>query len=494
MTLSLKNTIPTLALLVAILMMSGCGAANKLASDAEDAIDDLADELRSKGLDSLSRTDPCRVQSVLFGDRTLCSEPQHNVARESQCTFEFDATFCADTVTRVCEANINRPLCAGKVGYALAHSDGQTIVDVDDWTTSFLDEYIDVIPREDAPNFDIGRNLFLADLTSAKLAAYRRTAVVLSGFNNGNDEDDNDNGDTNDRRRVQERIFTIEDLDAVGTLTLADKQVHRSATHPVFHGFKGVTEGVDIGDRNDGVSFVAGQFNRRFDCEGADCEEHRYYAGIHANTDLGAPLTEAPVAGTWKGLLRTVGLEGVTSLPFDLDITFRRSARSGTIKADFDIEGRYVIDATFDRFGAITGDITVLGSAGTISGIIGQEGAVAAFISDFTGVRDASSALGYAGGFVAYVPNPEPTGTSTAISASAATCAKDNTCVDYAHWVAAAEPTDTPTPNEFLKGTTVGLAGVDQGNVAGSSSLANLNPSGDRDDGYAFYLPDATGS
>ena len=44
-----------------------------------------------------------------------------------------------------------------------------------------------------------------------------------------------------------------------------------------------------------GVSFVAGQFNRRFDCEGADCEEHRYYAGIHANTDLGAPLTEAPV-------------------------------------------------------------------------------------------------------------------------------------------------------------------------------------------------------
>ena len=84
---------------------------------------------------------------------------------------------------------------------------GLTIVDVDDWTTSFLDEYIDVIPREDAPNFDIGRNLFLADLTSAKLALIAEPPLVLSGFNNGNDEDDNDNGDTNDRRRTQERIF-----------------------------------------------------------------------------------------------------------------------------------------------------------------------------------------------------------------------------------------------------------------------------------------------
>ena len=83
----------------------------------------------------------------------------------------------------------------------------------------------------------------------------------------------------------------------------------------------------------------------------------------------------------------------------------------------------------------------------------------AAFISDFTGVRDASSALGYAGGFVAYVPNPEPTGTSGAISASAATCAKDNTCVDYAHWVAAAEPTDTPHAKRIFAGYDSGVGG-----------------------------------
>ncbi|MCA8835250.1 MAG: hypothetical protein K8953_09210, partial [Proteobacteria bacterium] len=420
-----------------------------------------------------------------FDDRTLCDEPEHNLARESQCTFEFDAGLCADTVTRVCDANINRPLCEGKVGYALAHSDGLTIVDVDDWTTSFLDEYLDVIPREDAPNLDIGRNLFLADLTSAKLAGYRRTAVVLNGF-------ELEGNVSNDRQIRQGRIFTIEDADAVGILTLAHTQAQRSATHPVFHGFKGITSGVetDTGDSNDGVSFVAGQFNLRSNCDAnveGDCVVHRYYAGIHATTDLGAPLTEAPVAGTWKGLLRTVGLEGVTSVPFDLDITFRRSARSGTIKADFDSAGRYVIDATFDRFGAITGAITVLDSPGTISGIIGQEGLVAAFISIETGVREASDPLGYAGGFVAYVPNSAPD--------SANTCVSNNTCVDYAHWVAVANPTDTPTPNEFLQGTTVGLMGVDQGNVAGSSSLANLNPQlGDSADGFAFYLPDATGS
>ncbi|MGU9963523.1 MAG: hypothetical protein ACNYPD_05375 [Candidatus Halichondribacter symbioticus] len=490
MTLSLKNTIPTLALLVAILMISGCGASkalDDLASDAEDAFDRFGEDLKNKGIESLSNTDPCREQSVLFGDRTLCSTPEHNLARESQCTFAFNAALCADTVTRVCDANINKPLCEGKAGYATLHTQGLTIVDESDWRVSFLDEYLDVTPRGETPNPDVGTNLFLGDLTSEKLARYRITDIFLIGFT-----DNISDG----RKRDLERIFTIEDADvAVGTLTLAD-------THSNFHGFKGVTtSGVetDIGDVNDGVSFVAGQFNSGSDdCIGnpnlAECATHRYYAGIHASTDLGAPLAEAPTSGTWRGLLRMVGQNELTTVPFDLDITFRRSASSGTIKADFDSAGRYVIDATFDRFGAITGDITVLGSAGTISGIIGQEGAVAAFISDETGVRDASSALGYAGGFVAYVPNSPPTGTSTEISASADACVKDNTCVDYARWEAAANPTDAPMPNEFLKGTTVGLAGVDQGNVTGSSSLANLNPPGDRDDGYAFYLPDATGS
>ncbi len=461
MTLSLKNTIPTLALLVTILMLSGCGAKealNSIADDAEDAFRDL----RNKGIDSLSNTDPCRVQSVLFGDRTLCDEPVHNVARESQCTFEFDAALCADTVTRVCEANINKSLCDRGV-YQAQRERGLAIVDESDWRVSFLDEYLDVIERENAPNPDLGRNLFLGDLTSA--TRYRTTSVVLRGFELEGNASDN-------RKRAQERIFTIEDADAVGILTLADK--------------------------NNGVSFVAGQFNSRsddcIDTPGAECATHRYYAGIHATTDLGAPIADVAQVSGWKGLLRMVGLEELTSVPFDLTITFRRSARSGTITADFDSGGRYVINATFDEFGAITGDITVLGSSGKISGIIGQEGAVAAFISDETGVRNASSVLGYAGGFVAHAPNSEPTTGSTEIPDSADSCVKDNTCVDYAHWVSVANPTDAPMPNEFLRGTTVGLMGVDQGNVAGSSSLANLNPPGDSADGYAFYRPDATGS
>ncbi len=304
--------------------------------------------------------------------------------------------------------------------------------------------------------------------------------------------------DSDTAKARQEKVFTIEDTDAVGTLTLAD-----SSADPSFHGFKGVTSGgveTDIGDRNDGVSFVAGQYNLRLDCDAdveGDCVDHRYYAGIHATTDLGAPLTAAPTSGTWRGLLRTVGLDDLTSVPFALDITFRRGTNSGTIKADFTNVRRYRIDATFNGLGVITGGIMIVDSPGKIRGIIGKEGAVAAFISDTAGVKNPSrpDLFGYAGGFVAYLPNLEPTGTSTAISASAATCAKDNTCVDYAHWVAAADPTNTPTKDRFLQGTTVGLAGVDQGNVAGSSSLANLNSQlGNSADGFAFHLPDATGS
>ncbi len=481
MTLSLKNTIPTLALLGAILMMSGCGAADKLASDAKDAADRFGDKFREL-VANLPSDDPCRTQNTLFGDLTTCDSPQHKSIREEQCTEVFDAILCGPTVTRVCEENINSPLCDRGI-YKEQQTLGRMFVDESDWRASFIDKYRNVIAREESPQPDVTQNLFLANLTSA--TRYTRTSTITPGF---------DDDDTTSKKAKDARIFTIQTSDAFGTLTLAD-----SSPDPDFHGFKGVTEGVDIGDNNDGVSFVAGQFNLRSNCtdpEG-DCVVHRYYAGIHENTDLGAPLTAVTAAtatGTWKGLLRTVGLDKLTSVPFDLDITFRRSANSGTIKANFDSAGRYVIDATFDRFGAVEGDITILGSAGTISGIIGQEGLVAAFISIETGVREASDPVGYAGGFVAYVPNSEPATSSTGIPTSSAACVKNNTCVDYAHWAASgADPTDTPTPHRFLKGTTSGLMGVDQGNVTGSASLANLDIPGDSEDGYAFYLPVATG-
>ncbi len=482
MTLSLKNTIPTLALLAAILMLSGCGAADKLASDAKDAVDDIADEIREL-IDGLAEDDPCRNSNTLFDNLTTCYTPEHNAIRERQCTITFDATLCGPTIIRVCEENINSPLCDRDANYKELRARGRLFVDESDWRASFLDEHKNVITRREAPTAEVDENLFLGNLTSEKLLKYNQTEIFMVGF-------DRDGEDTPTRKRQQEKIFTIEDTDAIGTLTLAD-----SSADPTFHGFKGVTEGVDIGDRNDGVSFVAGQYNLRLNCEGAACVDHRYYAGIHATTDLGAPLAAGRASGTWKGLLRTVGLGDLRSVPFELDITFRRSANGGTIKADFTSERRYVIDARFNGLGVITGDITITRSPGKIRGIIGQEGAVAAFISDTSGVKDTTrpDLFGYAGGFVAYLPNSEPraTTTSTAIPTSADACVKDNTCVDYLHWVSVANPTDTPMPNEFLQGTTVGLAGVDLGDVAGSSSLANLNPPGDSKDGYAFYLPDA---
>ncbi len=465
MTLSLKNTIPTLALLVAILMISGCGTLNSLADEAGQSIREFGNRLENSGPDSLPEDDECRNTNNLFNP-TKCDE-DYNLVRESYCINAFDAGLCGATLERVCVENINSLLCDRGI-YRARRDRGLAIVNENDWRASFLDANRNVTERKDAPQPGVDENLFLGNLTSDEdqLARdYRRTFVVLGGFDLGDTEDDLA------RKIQQQRIFTIEGPDAVGILTLDDK--------------------------NDGVSFVAGQYNLRSNCTGAECVQHRYYAGIHATTDLGKPLTTTSTVGTWKAMLRTVGLSYLTSMPFDLTITFDSETFGGTLKADFDVvddgnTDNYDIDATFDEFGAITGDITVGGSEGAISGIIGQGGAVAAFISDETGVREASSPLGYAGGFVAISPNLAKT---TGIPQSSDACVLDNSCVDYAHWVASvANPTDAPTPGRFLKGTATGLAGTIGGDTGeGAGSLADVRAGGDATDGFAIYRPFRTG-
>ena len=146
MTLSLKNTIPALALLVATLMMSGCGALNSLADDAKVAADEIADQIR-KLVEGLPPGDPCRVQDTLFGDLTRCYTPQHNAIRELQCTDKFDAALCGPTLIRVCEENINSPLCTDRGDYGVQQTRGRLFVDESDWRASFLDENRNVITR-----------------------------------------------------------------------------------------------------------------------------------------------------------------------------------------------------------------------------------------------------------------------------------------------------------------------------------------------------------
>ena len=149
------------------------------------------------------------------------------------------------------------------------------------------------------------------------------------------------------------------------------------------------------GDRNDGYGFFRGYIG----------ETYYHYAGIFDSTDLGLPLTgDAGTSVQWNG-----SLGGSTD--FVLTITF--DANGGRLDAfvNFSINQFYRLqNARFDTGGVITGtvnyqyftdsdptkpiDYATDGRSDTgdlvLSGIIGEEGAVAVFVGESEG-----------GGFVA---------------------------------------------------------------------------------------------
>ncbi len=155
------------------------------------------------------------------------------------------------------------------------------------------------------------------------------------------------------------------------------------------------------GDINDGWAFFQGYIG----------DTRYYYAGILDSTDLGAPLTGvAETSVEWNGRYNS-------NVDFDLTITFE--ANGGRLDAFFGIGTRDVFvrleNARFDTNGVITGTLNYQGFMNNdrtmpidsatdgipntgdsiLSGIIGEEGAVAVFV----GVNAVHS-----GGFVAVPP------------------------------------------------------------------------------------------
>ena len=155
------------------------------------------------------------------------------------------------------------------------------------------------------------------------------------------------------------------------------------------------------------------------------------YAGLLAGTDLGAPINDASQVGEWKGQFKSVGgyyfggatradqyIATAVDTDFTLTVTFGAvggvDGSAGSIEAFVSTSGidrRFLLAGTYDDKGVITG--TVLAGLfnnddksnpsatinGTLTGLIGQAGAVGAFISN----PDADN-YNYAGGFVAAIP------------------------------------------------------------------------------------------
>ncbi len=177
------------------------------------------------------------------------------------------------------------------------------------------------------------------------------------------------------------------------------------------------------GNATDGASFFSGSFNQK-----------RYYAGIHASTDLGAPLDNRSQSGIWTGWIRGDGFITLDER-FDLTVTFHTATQGGIIAAFVGSSTLYYdIDGDFDENGVITGTVTfgfdrdndevidmmspVSGGApgameddpdrtpGILTGLIGQDGVVAAFVST-TNTDTNDDMLGrnpFTGAFVALPP------------------------------------------------------------------------------------------
>ena len=204
----------------------------------------------------------------------------------------------------------------------------------------------------------------------------------------------------------------------------------------------------------------------------------RYFAGVIAGADLGVPLTTTTAAGTWNGIFQAVGASAIEK-SFVLTVNFTASQISGivpvgtdTFTTDGDLSYFFVGD--YDSDGVITGDIIlrdlatdnddddaaradgvvdltaalVTGAAspatdgiGTLSGLIGANGALGAFYST------ANGALGYAGGFVAL---------------TAANVGGDNPNALYAKWSGSDDVTIATTldANGFLASVTTDADGL----------------------------------
>ncbi len=152
-----------------------------------------------------------------------------------------------------------------------------------------------------------------------------------------------------------------------------------------------------------------------------------FFAGLHSDTNLGAPVATTGTDLVWDGLFRAVGATGYAAVEKEIDLTVNLTDRTidGTVVAGATTDTTivsgdvYHIAGTFTAAGLISGKVlwqdvgvaadagliaanaATIGTtagAGTLTGLIGATAAVGVFHSDATG------ATGYAGGFVVTPP------------------------------------------------------------------------------------------
>ncbi len=206
-----------------------------------------------------------------------------------------------------------------------------------------------------------------------------------------------------------------------------------------------------------------------------------FHAGILSGTDLGAPITRTSEAkAIWSGVFQAIGGKGrATHRNFDLTINFIADNAGGTIDAFVQNTGDkyYHLSGNFDSIGVITGRVdygpfdssknpTGDSLPGRLAGLIGEQGAVGAFIANM----DNYGSGFYAGGFVA------------------------RDVVNYVDWAAEADPLDTlPTTttntrnHAFVSGELADKARLSEKLNLRAATYNGYRLNGDSTDGVAFF-------
>ncbi|MCA8834532.1 MAG: hypothetical protein K8953_05540, partial [Proteobacteria bacterium] len=181
------------------------------------------------------------------------------------------------------------------------------------------------------------------------------------------------------------------------------------------------------GDATDGVAYFS-------IVDTTDNTKRYYYAGILSSTDLGAPNFQKIGTATWKGKFQVlIGADDELDVQdFELTVNFEtQSIESSLVELELELEEEsiaapfrlFYLKGGYDTKGVISGTVhyaeleaaitasdrtTIKADTtpeGILTGLIGKQGAVGAFLSG-TGDKDnitggTSATAGFAGGFVA---------------------------------------------------------------------------------------------
>ena len=247
-----------------------------------------------------------------------------------------------------------------------------------------------------------------------------------------------------------------------------------------------------------------------------------YYAGILADTDLGAPLIQTSGKFDWNGqiqIIRGGRLVTSTTQDFTLHITlgavsgmdgsagsisgfFGRvvagSSASNNIAHEYRLAGTYYTDGVIDgtvSYSTFVGNDAPTTTPGFLTGLMGEQGAVGVFISgtgtkeSIIGTAGASTATTYAGGFVVSGNDPPPVHVPPADT--------NTNKVTFSDWerdfgehrppltLRATNPA-SERQRQFLRGGTSGLDTTGAVNIR-TTVTANLG-TGNTGDGYHYFV------